>query len=72
MVPTTLVPVQLILLEGEREYAMLVDLKQRYHWVLEPYRYSSPERLIADLSEKLIVPAEDKARELRGTSPPTG
>ena len=50
---------------------MFVDLKRRYHWVLEPYRYASPERLIADLSERVIVPAEAKAHELRGVSPPT-
>jgi uncharacterized protein YjbI with pentapeptide repeats len=71
-VPTTPVPVQPVLLEGQREYAMFVDLKRRHHWVLEPYRYASPERLIADLSERVIVPAEAKARELRGVSPPTG
>jgi hypothetical protein len=50
---------------------MLADLRRRYHWVLEPYCYVSPDRLIADLS-KVIVPAEAKARELRGVSPPTG
>jgi hypothetical protein len=70
--PGTLVPVQPVLLEGQRGYAMYVDLKRRYHWVLEPYCYASPERLIADLSEQVIVPAEAKARELRGVSPPTG
>jgi hypothetical protein len=72
VVPGTMVPVQLILLEGKHEYAMLVDLKRRYHWVLEPYRYASPERLIADLTKGVIVPAEAKALELRGVSPPTG
>ena len=49
-VPGTVVPVQPVLLEGQREYAMFVDLKRRYHWVLEPYCYASPERLIADLA----------------------
>jgi hypothetical protein len=71
VVPTTRVPVQPNLLEGQREYAMFMDLKGRYPWVLEPYRYASPERLIADLSEQVIVPAKAKARELRGVSPPT-
>ena len=71
VVPGTVVPVQPVLLEGQREYAMFVDLRRRYHWVLEPYSYASPERLIADLSEGVIVPAEAKARELRGVSPPT-
>jgi uncharacterized protein YjbI with pentapeptide repeats len=71
VVPGTPVPVQPVLLEGQREYAMLVDLKRRHHWVLEPYCYASPERLLADLSERVIVPAEAKALELRGVSPPT-
>jgi hypothetical protein len=70
LVPATVVPVQPVLLEGQREYAMFVDLKTRYRWVLEPYRYASPEQLIADLSEQVIVPGEAKARELRGVSPP--
>ena len=51
---------------------MFVDLKTRYQWVLEPYSYASPERLIADLSERVIAPAEANARELRGVLPPTG
>jgi hypothetical protein len=58
LVPTTPVAIQPILLEGQREYAMFVDLKRRYRWVLEPYRYASLERLIADLSERVILPAE--------------
>ena len=70
VLPTTRVPVQSVILEGQREYAMFGDLRL-YPWVLEPYRYASPERLIADLSERVIVPAEAKARELRGVSPPT-
>jgi hypothetical protein len=45
----TVVPVQTILLDGQREYAMFVDLKRRYHWVLEPYQYKSPEMLIEHL-----------------------
>jgi hypothetical protein len=64
VVPRTIVPVQAVLLEGQRAYSMFVDLRQ-YHWVLEPYLYASPERLIADLGEKVIGPAETKARELR-------
>jgi hypothetical protein len=71
VVPTTLVAVQPILLKWKREYAMSVDLRRRYHWVLEPYCYASQEQLVADLSEQVIVPAEAKALELRGVSPPS-
>jgi hypothetical protein len=31
----------------------------------QPYRYGSPEQLIADLGERVIGPAEAKAKELR-------
>ena len=71
VVPGTVVPVQPVLVKGQREYAMFVDLRTRYRWVLEPYSYASPEQLMADLSERVIVPAEAKALELRGISPPT-
>ena len=72
LVPGTVVPVQPVLLKGQCEYAMFVDLKRRYHWVLKPYRYTSPERLITDLSERVIGPAEAKALKLRGVSQPKG
>src|SRR5262249_46060131 len=65
VVPGTVVPVQPVLLEGQREYAMFIDLKRRYHWVLEPYQYASSERLIAQLEERVIGPAEAKAQELK-------
>jgi hypothetical protein len=43
---------------------MFVDFRKRYHWVLEPHRYKSEELLIAELSERVIAPAEAKAKEL--------
>lgn len=64
LVPGTVVPVQAIILEGQREYAVFPDLKARYHWVLEPYQYKSQEMLIAQLGETVIAPAEAKAKEL--------
>jgi len=64
VVPGTVVPVQTIILEGQREYSMFVDLKTRYHWVLEPHQYKSKELLVAHLSERVIAPAEAKAKEL--------
>jgi hypothetical protein len=66
VVPGTVVPVQPILLQGQREYAMFADLKRRHGWVLEPYVYASQEQLIADLLERVIGPAETKVLEFRG------
>jgi hypothetical protein len=65
LVPATVVPVQSILLEGQREYAMFPDLVRRYHWVLEPYQYKSVDSLFAQLNEHVLAPAEAKAIELR-------
>ena len=70
VVPTTPVPVQPILLSGNSEFAMFRDLRQRYHWVLTTHHYDSQTRLIADLGEKVIRPAELKVQELRGGAGP--
>jgi hypothetical protein len=64
IVPGTVVPVQTILLEGQREYAMFADLKKRYHWVLEPYQYEFEDWLKEHLGDGVIGPAEAKADEL--------
>jgi uncharacterized protein YjbI with pentapeptide repeats len=72
VVPGTVVPVQTIILKGQREYAMFVDLKRRYHWVLKPYRYKSKELLIDQLSQRVVAPAEAKAKALAGSSSPPG
>ena len=68
LVPNTVVPVQAIILDGQREYAMFPDLKRRYHWVLEPHQYKSQELLIANIGETVIAPAEAKAKELARNS----
>jgi hypothetical protein len=65
LAPATVVPVQAILLEGQREYAMFPDLVRRYHWVLEPYQYKSLDSLLAQLNDRVIAPAETKAIELQ-------
>jgi hypothetical protein len=59
------VPIQPLLREGASEYGMFEHLR-RYPWVLKEHLYSSTRELIADLSEKVITPAETKVRELRG------
>ncbi len=65
VIPGTVVPVQTIILEGQREYAMFRDLQARYHWVLEPYRYQSEASLLDHLAARVIGPAEARAQQLR-------
>jgi uncharacterized protein YjbI with pentapeptide repeats len=64
VIPQTVVPVQPVLLDGEREYSMFRDLRQRYHWVLPTYSYTDQAHLLAMLQEHVIAPAEQKAQEL--------
>jgi hypothetical protein len=64
IIPGTVVPVQTILLDAQREYAMFADLKRRYHWVLEPYQYESQNSLLQHLEDDVIRPAEAKVTEL--------
>jgi uncharacterized protein YjbI with pentapeptide repeats len=59
------VPVQPILLSSASEYGMFEHFR-RYPWVLETYQYESPHDVIASLTEKVIAPAEAKAKELLG------
>jgi uncharacterized protein YjbI with pentapeptide repeats len=64
IVPTTPVALQTIILKGQKEYTMLADLKKRYRWVLNPYRYDRQETLLGNLDVKVIAPAEAKAKAL--------
>jgi hypothetical protein len=57
------VPVQPVLLDADRVYALFEHFR-RFPWVLEPYTYQDQEHLLATLDEKVITPAEIKAREL--------
>jgi uncharacterized protein YjbI with pentapeptide repeats len=63
IVPTLAVPVQPLLKRSQRAYSMFQDY-WKYSWVLTVYRYDSLEGLLSSLREKVIVPAEAKAREL--------
>ena len=65
IVPDLAVPVRPLLLEGSTgEYAMFQDLKRKYHWVLAVHEYKDLDDLLASLGEKVIAPAEAKAKEL--------
>jgi uncharacterized protein YjbI with pentapeptide repeats len=63
IIPTLAIPIQPLLLEDERSYALFSDLK-KYHWVLPIHSYKNQTDLIASLKEHIIEPAEHKAEEL--------
>jgi uncharacterized protein YjbI with pentapeptide repeats len=64
VIPHTVVPVQPVMLDGQREYGMFRDLRQRHQWVLPTYFYTDQAHLLATLKEQVIAPAEQKAQEL--------
>jgi hypothetical protein len=57
------VPVQPMLLASEREYVMFEHIRQ-YPWVLATYYYDNLDEVLASIEDKIISPAETKAREL--------
>lgn len=57
------VPVQPLLKAGCDEYAMFEHFK-RYPWVLDVHVYENTDSLITSLGDKIINPAETRAREL--------
>jgi uncharacterized protein YjbI with pentapeptide repeats len=59
------VPVQPLLLASQQEYGMFEHIS-RYPWVLEPILYEDQDGLLAVLTEKVIGPAEMKAKEQTG------
>jgi hypothetical protein len=64
VIPHTVVPVQPLMLDGQREYSMFRNLRQRHHCVLPTYSYTDQAHLPATLQEHVIAPAEQKVREL--------
>jgi hypothetical protein len=58
------VPVQPLIASSEYEYAMFEHFR-RYPWVLETYQYDDLDGLLNTLKEKVIDPAELKAKELK-------
>jgi hypothetical protein len=64
-VPDYMVPFVPILEKGQDPFARFVDLQNKYDWVLRPViGYSSVDRLIEVLEEKIVRPAEAKFTEL--------
>jgi hypothetical protein len=64
IVPILAIPVQPILLEGNKEHHMFDDLLRHYHWVLPIYHYKDQVDLLKNLKEHVIEPAERRAQEL--------
>lgn len=59
-------PVVLLRLEGSEGYSMIEDLARSYdRWVLPVREYPDPERLIAEIGNYVIRPAEEKLKVLR-------
>ena len=56
------VPVQPLLLAAQKEYGMFEHFRH-FPWVLEPFLYDDQKSLLADLSDKVIGPAEAKAQQ---------
>ncbi|SRR5579885_601287 len=61
--PTLAVPVQPLLQGSARPYSMFKD-SWKYRWVLKAHWYQGPNDLLASIKEKVITPAEGKAKEL--------
>ncbi len=57
------VPVQPLILNSQHEYGMFEHFT-RFPWVLPVYRYIDEVNLLQSLQEKVITPAEQKAKEL--------
>jgi uncharacterized protein YjbI with pentapeptide repeats len=59
------VPVQPIILNSQSEPGMF-DFFKRYPWMLRVYRYKDQDGLIAAVTDKVIRPAETRAKKLIG------
>jgi hypothetical protein len=55
-------PIQPLLINSQEEPGMF-DFFRAFPWVLEPYVYENQDRLLAALTDKVIGPAEAKAKE---------
>ncbi len=65
-IPNYMIPFAPILREGERPFAMFLDLQQKYRdWMLDLLTYRSDEELLEVLEDAVIAPALALAAELR-------
>lgn len=64
-VPDYQIPFVPIIQEGERPFAMMVDLQKKYPWVLPTRSYDSIETLMAALKPGIIDPAVEMRNKLR-------
>jgi hypothetical protein len=64
-VPDYQIPFVPIIQEGESPFAMMVDLQQKYNWVLPTKSYDSIETLMAALKPGIIDPAVEMRNRLR-------
>jgi uncharacterized protein YjbI with pentapeptide repeats len=64
-VPDYQIPFVPIIQEGERPFAMMVDLQKKYPWVLPTRSYDSIETLMAALKPGIIDPAVETRNKLR-------
>jgi hypothetical protein len=62
--PLPSVPVQPIILATEYEYGMFDHMK-RYPWVLKTFKYRDLQHLLSSLHDRVIGPAEKRARKIR-------
>jgi hypothetical protein len=65
IVPDYMMPFAPILQEGEKPFAMFVDLQNKYDWVFKPIiGYSSVDQLVEVLEDKIVRRAETKFNQL--------
>ena len=64
-VPDYQIPFVPIIQEGERPFAMMVDLQKKYNWVLPTKSYDSIETLMSALKPGIIDPAVEMRNKLR-------
>lgn len=59
------VAVKPIIQVGNTPFSMYIDIPDSYRCVLPLHEYESKEQLIAELADKVILPAEEKVEQLR-------